>query len=249
MWLQLNRGLPFLGFFFSLLYVESCHQQLWQVLSLLFHAFWHWNGWIINFFWTKFWFCWFQFTDGSFFTSFFPCLSVLRWTWRIGEFSGVYLLLSSLCFFFSGWGRMMWYTRVILPGSCPNTVGFADFSHLALLGCLTLVGPCSRRSLLCSRSCYLSTRFLLCGCGQVCSTVLHQPVTWGLGAQRAFFLPGRVLVAEVRWAQTEWGSHCPLHGLCCEESLHVPVPAGVTWCKPTSFRYCGSDIKDIFTMG
>lgn len=48
-------------FFFSVLYVESCHQQLWQVLSLLFHAFWHWNGWIIvNFFWTKFWFCWFQ---------------------------------------------------------------------------------------------------------------------------------------------------------------------------------------------
>lgn len=52
-WLQLFCGLPFLVFL-SVLYVESCHQQLWQVLSLLFHAFWHWNGWIIvNFFLNK----------------------------------------------------------------------------------------------------------------------------------------------------------------------------------------------------
>lgn len=27
---------------------------------------------------------------------------------------------------------MTWYTRVILPCSCPNTAGFADFSHLCL---------------------------------------------------------------------------------------------------------------------
>lgn len=140
MWLQLYHGLPSLDFFY-VLYVESCHLQSWQVLSLLFHAFWHWNGWIIvNFFWTKFLFCWFQSLIDTFFTSFFPlslCASldmarrgVLRCVSPLHSFF-------SCCFFFPCWGRMTWYTRVILPCSCPNTVGFADFSHprLAWLPC------------------------------------------------------------------------------------------------------------------
>lgn len=121
--------------FFYVLYVESCHLQSWQVLSLLFHAFWHWNGWIIvDFFLTKFLFCWFQSLIDPFFTSFFPlslCAS-LDMAHR-GVLRCVSSLLSFLsCFFLPCWGRMMWYTRVILPCSCPNTTGFADFSHLHL---------------------------------------------------------------------------------------------------------------------
>lgn len=96
----------------------------------------------------------------------------------------------------------MWYTRVILPCSCPNTVGFADFSHLALLGCLTVVGPCSRRSLLCSRSCF-QPAFSCVAVGRFapqCHTGLSLEI---LGLKGLFFCQERVLVAEVGWAQAE----------------------------------------------
>lgn len=50
---------------------------------------------LLIFFLTDFLFCWFQSLIDPFFSlPFFPCLSVLRWTWPIGEFSGVYLLCS-----------------------------------------------------------------------------------------------------------------------------------------------------------
>lgn len=164
MWLQLYHRLPSLDlFFFHVLYVESCHLQSWQVLSLLFHAFWHWNGWIIvKFFWTKFLFCWFQSLIDPFFTSFFPvslCAS-LDMAHR-GVLRCVSPLLSFLsCFFLPCWSRMMWYTRVILPCSCPNTVGFADFSHLHLAWLPCTGGPLGNRmSPLYAHACCLSVSF------------------------------------------------------------------------------------------
>lgn len=191
MWLQLYHGLPSLDFFFYVLYVESCHLQSWQVLSLLFHAFWHWNGWIIvNFFWTKFLFCWFQSLIDPFFTSFFPCLSVLRWTWPIGEFSGVYLLcsVSFLVSFFLvevEWrGIHMWYS----PAPVQTQLALRTSPTFALLGCLAPVGPWAAGHPCSVLRCLLRfNKLFLCGFLQVCSTVLHWPVTQGLGAQSAFF--------------------------------------------------------------
>lgn len=140
---------PLIYFFFYVLYVESCHLQSWQVLSLLFHAFWHWNGWIIvKFFWTIFFVLLVSVTDWPFFsTSFFSRLSVLRWTWPIGEFSGVYLLssVSFVVLFYLvevEWcGIHMWYS----PALVQTQLALQTSPTSTLLGCLALVGPWATR--------------------------------------------------------------------------------------------------------
>jgi len=109
---------------------------------------------------------------------------------------------------------MTWYTRVILPCSCPNMVGFADFSHFRLAGCLAPVGPWAAGH---ARS--VGTRLLrfntlfLCGFLQVCSTTLHWPSLKVLGLKVLFFLSGWVLCLEQSPGGhgTELGSHSPQH--------------------------------------
>lgn len=205
-----TSSFPLVLLLFFVLYVESCHLQSWQVLSLLFHAFWHWNGWIIvNFFWTKFYFIGFSHWLILFFTSFFPlslCAS-LDMAHR-GVLRCVSSLLSFLsCFFFPCWGLTMWYTHVILPCSCPNTIGFANFS-LTPLPCLVALhqwGPEQHDvPTLCSHACCLSISFsclALCRLAPLCYTGLSLKV---LDLKVLFlFLQDRCCAWSKAWVGTQ----------------------------------------------
>lgn len=177
---------------------------------------------LLSFFEQFFLFCWFQSLIDPFFPlPFFPlslCAS-LDMAHR-GVLRCVSPFLSFLCcFVLPCWGRMMRYTHVILPCSCPNTVGFADFSYLyfAWLPC-TGGSLGNKMSPLYAHTCCLSVSF---SCVALCrfATLACHSSSWASNC--CFFLSGRMLWLEQSLGGhgTEWCSHCPLSELCCEECL------------------------------
>lgn len=226
MWLQLYHRLPSLNFFY-VLYVESCHLQSWQVLSLLFHAFWHWNGWIIvNFFLTKFLFCWFQSLIDPFFTSFFPlslCASLDM------AHRGVLRCVSPAQFPFLFLFSLLRSNDVVY--TCDTPLLLSKHSWLCrllppsprLVALHRWVPGQQNVPALCSHTCCISISFscvAFCRFAPLCYTGLSLKL---LGLKVVFFLSGQVLCLEQSSGghRTELVSHRPLSEPRCEESLHV----------------------------
>lgn len=176
---------------------------------------------------------------------------MLRWTWPIGEFSGVYLLcsVSFLVSFFLvevEWrGIHVWYS----PALVQTRLALQTSPTFSSLGCLAPVGPWAAghpRSVLTHLLPF--NKLFLCGFLQVCSTVSHWPVPQGLGAPSVFFCQDGCWA----WRRAGLGTGLGSTLLPVNQAVRNPWcawwPLCVSWCRLALFWNICSGVKDAFLM-